>query len=141
MAINTVKVNRRAFLVDNTGGFTKLAFSFASNTEVDHSCSLLFNDKMFVFGGYVKKRQISQVKNCGLKRFASLDFDFDRGTCALTQSSTIILCFAWSNYEGRLCRIAYSPTASFTKLKESNYYHYMTKIASNGGKSKLIFIL
>ena len=141
MAINTRKGNKQAVLVDMAGGFTNLTFSFASDTEVYNSCSLLFNDKMFVFGGLDEKRQISQVKNCGLKRIASLDFDFDRGTCALTQSSTIILCFAWSNYEGQVCRIADSPTASFTKLQESNYYHYMTKIASNGGKSKLIFIL
>ena len=116
------------------GGFTKLAFSFPTDTEVDLSCSLLFNDKMYIFGGRYEKRQISRVKDCGLKRIGNLDFDFLHGTCALMQSTTLVLCFDWFRYGGKVCRIADSPTASFKKIRESNYHHYAIKIVSNEGK-------
>ena len=83
MAINTYEGNKQAVLVDMAGGFTNLTFSFPANTEVDDSCSLLFNDKMFVFGGLNEKRQISKVTGCGLKRIGDLDFDFHAGACTL----------------------------------------------------------
>ena len=134
MALNTYKGNKQAFLVDMAGGFTNLTFSFASDTEVYNSCSLLFNDKMYIFGGRNEMRQISQVTDCRLKHIGNLDFDFRAGTCTLMQSSTLILCFAWTNDEGKLCRKADSPTASFKEIRKSNYYHYASKIASNGGK-------
>ena len=122
------------------GGFTKLAFSFPPVTEV-HACSLLFNDRMYLFGGANEERQISRVTGCGLKRIGDLNFDFSEGTCTLMQSSTVLLCFAWSNYEGKVCRVADSPTASFKTIRDSNYNHYGIKIASNGGNSILSFIL
>ena len=121
------------------GGFVKLAFSFPSDTEVYNSCSLLFNDKMYIFGGYNEMRQISEIKDCGLKRIGNLEFDFDGGACTVIQSSTLILCFDWYRHGGKVCRVANSPTASFKKIPESNFYHYISKIASNGGKSILSF--
>ena len=134
MAINTYKGKKQAVLVDMYGEFTKLAFSFPTDTEIFYSCSLLFNDKMYVLGGETKRRQISRVTDCGLRRIGNLDFDFNQGACSLMQSSTLILCFAWSTKEGKVCRVADSPTASFKKIRESNYHHYAIKIASNGGK-------
>ena len=121
------------------GGSTKLAFSFPSKTEVFDSCSLLLNDKMYIFGGHNELRQISEVTECGLKRIGTLDFHFLAGACALMQSTTLILCFDRFNDEGKVCRVANSPTASFKKIQESNYHHYTIKIASNGGKSILSF--
>ena len=121
------------------GGFTKLAFSFPADTEVEEACSLLFNDEMYVFGGLYEMRQISKVTGCGLKRIGNLDFYFHAGTCTLMQSSTLLLCFDYYRYGGKVCRVADRPTASFKKIRESNYHHYSAKIASNGGKSILSF--
>ena len=118
------------------GGFTKLAFSFPSDTQVYLSCSLIFNNKMYVFGGSNLKRQISTVDGCGLKRIGSLNFDFERGACTTVQGTGTLLCFSnskSSKTEGQECRVSSSPIGSFTKIKNSNYIHYQTKIASNGG--------
>ena len=114
------------------GGFTKLAFSFPSDTEVYLSCSLVFNNKMFVFGGLNEKRQISRVSGCDLVRIGNLDFDFVSGACTIFKSQ-ILLCFDWQSSKGRVCRVASGPTISFSKIPESNYHHYLNKIASNGG--------
>ena len=134
LAINKRKGNRQAVLVDMGGGFTNLdSFSFPSNTEVDHSCSLVFNNSMFLFGGRDQKRQISRVVDCGLKHIGNLDFDFRHGAVTVIQSQ-VLLCFNWIEGEGQVCRIASSPTGSFSKIQQSNYHHFNTKIASNGGK-------
>ena len=114
------------------GGFIKLAFSFPSDTEVYISCSLIFNNRMFVFGGWNEKRQISRVSGCNLVRIGNLGFDFCSGGCTIFKSQ-ILLCFDWQSSEGRVCRVASSPTTSFSKIPESNYHHYSTKIATNGG--------
>ena len=134
LAINKRKGKRRAVLVDMGGGFTNLdSFSFPSNTEVDHSCSLVFNNSMFLFGGRNQKRQISQVASCGLKQVGNLNFDFGHGAVTVTQGK-VLLCFNWSKGEGQTCRMASSPTGHFSRIRYSNYHHFNTKIASNGGK-------
>ena len=140
LAINTYKGNKQAVLVNMAGGFTKLAFSFPSDTDVYNSCSLVFNNKMFVFGGWSVKRQISQVSSCGLVRIGSLDFDFYNGACTIFHSQ-ILLCFDWSQNEGHVCRLAKSPTGLFSKVRSSYYHHYSTKIASNGSKSTISLTL
>ena len=132
MAINTYNFTKQAVLVNIAGGFTKLSFSFASDTEVLFSCSLVFKGTMYVFGGYVKRRQISQVSGCGLDRVGTLGFDFYTGACTVFKSQ-VLLCFDRTRNEGRVCRVAKSPTGSFSKIQKSNYHHYTTNIASNKG--------
>ena len=119
------------------GGFTKLAFSFSSKTEIYESCSLIFKGIMFVFGGKNYKRQISRVTGCELERVGNLDFNFRKGACTMTLGK-ILLCFPYSDLkqefvEARVCRIAHSPTSLFSTIPESYYGHFETQIASNGG--------
>ena len=134
MAINTYKGNKQAVLVNMVGGFTLLnSFSFPSSTEVGLSCSLVFNNKLYVFGGTNERRQISTVHGCGLKCVGSLNFDFKSGACTTVQGSRILLCFGYSTFEGKVCRISNHPTGPFAKIRESNYHHYRAKIASNKG--------
>ena len=117
------------------GGFKNLEFSFPSDTGVIYSCSLVFNGVMYVFGGTTPhNRQISRVRGCGLVHIGNLDFSFYDGACSVTQNK-ILLCFDELKWEGRVCRKASSPTGLFSKIPESNYHHFRTAIASNGGKS------
>ena len=118
------------------GGFKKLDFSFSPDTEVYHSCSLVFNDILYVFGGTKQRRQISRVNGCGLVRVGTLNFDLDLGACTVSQNK-ILLCFDNSvskGDQGRVCRKASTPTGLFSTIPESNYHHVRTAIASNGGK-------
>ena len=95
---------------------------------------------MYVFGGESKERQISRVDGCGIIRIGTLDFDLVLGACTVTQN-TILLCFDLIRSNGRQCRKASSPTGLFSAIPESNYVHYRTAIAANGGKPKTFFFL
>ena len=146
LAINTFngslvdyKGKKQAFSIDPSGGYDELNFDFADNTEVDNSCSLVFNNMMYVFGGSNERRQISQVTGCGLERIGNLAFDFS-GACTVISNKEIMLCFSWWNGEGRVCRVGQSPTGSFNTIKQSNYHHYLTHIASNEGTSRIFLI-
>jgi len=68
-------------------------FTFGVNTEVHQSCAAALFDRMFVFGGYNQKRQMSEVQDCKLKRIGDLDFNFVAGGCN-TFPFGIMLCFA-----------------------------------------------
>ena len=144
LAINTFNGIKTAVLVGMVDGFTKLdSFSFHSDTEVYFSCSLVVKGIMYVFGGSVsngKTRQISKVSGCGLNRTGTLNFDFYLGACTVTQGK-ILLCFDWAQREGRVCRASSSPTGLFSKISDTNHHHYMTKIASTGGKSIICYFL
>ena len=117
----------------------KKEFSFPKvgepQAEVWESCSLTFKDKMYVFGGTLEGYQISEVRNCkGIQRIGDLKFGFNNGACTVIREKTIMLCFDLRNEEGKVCRVAKSPTGQFDKIKLSNFDHYSSQIASNKGE-------
>ena len=68
-------------------------FEFGEKTEVAYSCSTEFKGIFYLFGGVAQKRQLSQIKNCGLQRIGDLPFDFMLGSCSnysLTLDSHVI---------------------------------------------------
>ena len=89
---------------------------------------------MYVYGGWIEKRQISQISGCSIKRIGTLPFNFFAGACTSIRNKFILLCFDIWEDEGKICRMGQNPTGIFTKTKESNIYHYSTTIATNGGK-------
>ena len=70
-----------------------------------------------------------------LERKATLGFDFDYGGCTVLNQFTIVLCFGSSPY--RVCRQSNNPLESFTKLSNSKYEHWGTRIASFDGKNTI----
>ena len=134
MALNTFLGTNQAVLVNITGGFTQLdSYAFSSGTEIDQSCSLVFKNEVYIFGGFNRRRQISQVSDCKLTRVGTLNFDFESSACTTIQESTLILCFDNFGNDGRICRLADKPTGLFNTIIDSNFYHYNSKIASNNG--------
>ena len=71
-------------------------FLYGNGTEVYHSCSIVWNNEMFVLGGETEKRQISKIYQCELKRIGDLSFEHDNGGCTVALQS-IILCFGDSD--------------------------------------------
>ena len=77
-------------------------FTFEDGTGSDHSCSIVINGRMILFGGYDHdpyKNQISEVEYCRLRRIGDLPMEFSNGGCAtltagIAQESGL-LCFAW----------------------------------------------
>ena len=59
-------------------------FKFDQDTSVLHSCSLVFQNQMIVFGGSKDASdQISIVDQCQLKRIGSLPIPFEHGACTV----------------------------------------------------------
>ena len=115
--------------------YEQLGFEFDVDTEVYLSCSLQWQNHYYVFGGKSEKRQVSMVNGNRLERKATLDFDFERGGCTVLNQITIVLCFSWNEYD--VCRQSNNPLGSFTKLPNSNYDHWRTRIASFDGKNTI----
>ena len=143
MAINSDHRGNQAFAI-YPFGYDELNFNFPTNTELYYpSCPLVFNNKLYAFGGSDHIRQISQVIGCGLERIGNLEFDFFAGACTVMGGKQIMLCFHGipTAKQGRVCRVAQSPTGPYNTIQESNYHHYGTNIASSGGKFGLFITL
>ena len=111
--------------INPNGGHTELNFPFNHNLEIDASCSVVFQNTLYVYGGkdkpvgYQNQRQISKVTGCQLDRIGSLKFDFYHGACTVFQNKTIMLCFDGGNDEGHICRVSESPDGTFKQISKS----------------------
>ena len=114
----------------------ELDFEFGLNTEASYSCSLLWHNHYYVFGGKNEKRQVSMVRGNRLERKTTLDFNFNDGACTIFYQQIIVLCFDVD--EGKVCRKSNNPLELFTKLpKSAKYHHRHTRIASFDGKNTI----
>ena len=101
-------------------------------TEVYVSCSVTYRNKFYVYGGSDQKRQISEVKQCELKRIGTLDFDHKYGSCSNVDDQEIYLCFG--DNESKQCRSAIDPLESFTKIASSTFEHNRIRTAASSSK-------
>ena len=56
-------------------------FSINDDAEVDQSCSIIWNNDLYVYGGNERKTQISKVIKCRLERVGTLAFHHSNGDC------------------------------------------------------------
>ena len=47
--------------------------TIASDTEIDNSCSLMLNGQYYIFGGYMKNKQVRSWSNALIPK---IQFDF-----------------------------------------------------------------
>ena len=52
--------------------------TIASDTEIDNSCSLMLNGQYYIFGGYMKNKQVRLRSNDSIPR---IQFDFQDCQC------------------------------------------------------------
>ena len=124
---NSIKRNSPRLI--ETSGEVSTNFKF-DGKEVDESCGVTFQNKHFIFGGNLNKRQVLQVKYCGLTTIGSTPFDHFEGACGSTDA-LIILCF--DTFDAKRCRQATLPTGPWTQMALSTYDHRWTSIASSPG--------
>ena len=140
LALYYLKTNQEgfklAYLINPHGDYDRLYnFEFGYGTEIDESCSLLWHNHYYVFGGQYESQQVSMVNGNRLERKKpDLDFNLYSGGCTVLNQATIVLCFDF--HEKKLCRQSNHPFGTFTKLQESTYSHKFTRIASFDGKNK-----
>ena len=112
-------------------------FTYDDETEVDGSCSVIWQNENYVFGGYNKRRQIAKLDGCRLRHIGELAFDHAYAGCANVKNEQILLCFnlCWdSSSDGDKCRSSTSPIGVFEDVPRSNYQHLWTKIAASDSK-------
>lgn len=98
---------------------------------------------MIVYGGRSYKRQIAEVKDCGLDRIGDLPFDFIWGACTVGPEDKIFLCFSSTQTgyfnQTKLCHASNTPLGDFVKVPDSVLPHEFIKIASSEGQLLLGF--
>ena len=123
-------------IIDGNGQSKEIGFTFGDKTEVSGSCSIVWQGKMYMLGGYNYRRQISFVDQCQLKSIGELEFDMNHGACAQRNDVEVYICFENSDDPGttKNCHRSNGPLDSFTKLQSSTYAHGLTRIAVTSGK-------
>ena len=116
---------------------TNFDFAYDDETVVLFSCSIVWQNENYVFGGYNKERQIAKIDGCRLRRIGELAFNHEYGGCANVNNEQILLCFHnhVSDFSGMdKCRNSTSPTGVFEEIPRSNFKHQYTKIAASDSK-------
>ena len=131
--INVPVLTNSAALVDKD-----FNFEIDEKAEVYRSCSLTWENELYVFGGESKTTQISKVTSCRLEPVtgATLNFDHKEGDCVSVAGKKVVLCFGKSgnNEITKKCRWASSPTGTFSDVESSQYNHRWTRIATDDGE-------
>ena len=116
-------------------------FEFQPDTEVDMSCSITWQNELFVFGGARMKRQISKLVGCSLTNVGQLSFDHKYGACSNVANRMLYLCFNSDYGDEKKCRFASSPNDEFEEISDSSYEHEFTRIGSSDRKLTLSFFV
>ena len=121
-------------IIDRFGNWTQPNLDFAVERQVFGSCSVTFNNEMYVYGRNDHKRQVSMIIGCALTKVAELTFDHYFGACAVGDQE-IFLCFSVTDDDNKKCRKSRNPEKNFQEVSRSNHQHRYTRIAAS--KSKL----
>ena len=118
-------------LIINDIGYKEIATTttFGSKTDIVMACFVKWKNKVYLYGGYREKRQISVVEGVSLKRIGGLFFDFYAGSCTAT-SVEIVLCFP--SFTSKECYTT-KDVQNFSKMTSSLYHHVYGKIAAING--------
>ena len=121
---------------DYRGNTKALDMRIDNDTEVQLSCSVVWEGNMYLYGGLQMTRQVSKVSDCYLSRIGNLSFEFRGGTCASVNNNKIYWCFTNVNDSStdKICYYSHDPLASEISSLTSNYAHRYTRIAYGNGK-------
>ena len=136
LVLYTNDVEQTSLVVDGYGNSRQPNFEFEAETEVDGSCGVTFEGKMFIYGGYDLDTQISQVVGFALKRVGTLPFKHQVGGCA-TGRGEIYLCFNGNDNDAKKCRKSNDPEKNFEEIARSNFEHRDTRVATSKGNYSL----
>ena len=123
-----------AVLLNSEGEKEELACIDRDNTtDVYGSCSINWNNQLFIFGGSNDTRQISRLSGHKLERVGSLDSDHRFGTCSVMANKLIYLCFNLAE-DSKRCRRSTGPLEKFSTVTLSNYSHSYIQTSSLDSK-------
>ena len=121
-------------LVNLAGGQEELTcFEREGATEASGSCSINWQNELFIFGGAVEKRQITKLSGQKLKRVGELDFDLKFGACSV-MGNELFLCFNYVPADTRRCRRSTGPLDQFSEVALSTHGHRFIQISCSDSK-------
>ena len=126
-----------ALLFNSDGEQQKVTcFERDDKTEAFLSCSVNWNNQLFIFGGKKEKRQISRLTGHKLEKVQSLDFDHKQGACSVMASKFIFLCFNTADSNDlKRCRRSTGPLEPFEPVSLSNHNHGIAQTSCSDSKS------
>ena len=99
------------------------------DSEVYASCSLTWNNQMYVLGGLTSPNQVQKIENCSLKLKGNLPFNLRLGTCTTVNEETIVACFDYFNTSA-CYKSSTGPIGLFDSLPDSTFTHREARIAA-----------
>ena len=143
LVLSTFVTSKAPVLLDGKGRSKDIGFIIEWGTDVDASCSVIWQGQMFVFGGDNAKRQIALLDKCKLRKKGELPFDMTYGACVQRDNQELFICFENVNDPSTFknCHRSEGPLKAFAKLLNSNYGHTQSRIAVNSGEPSLMFNL
>ena len=134
LVIHTKEETSKPVIMMDPNGYTYNTnfFTIEPRTGAYHSCSALLYGQMFIFGGGTESivRQVSIVRNCGLRRVGDLSYDFAFGGCNTFKTAQglqeVLMCFQADNGKG--CHRF--DGKDFTKAPTAVSDHFETSLAN-----------
>ena len=113
LVLNTKSLSNKPLLIDSNGELNEY-LSFQNHAHVYGACSLTWKNEHYVFGGRIKKTQISKIVKCSLQPIGHLramgTFPHYHGGCANMNDQYIYLCFSSEHKQDiRKCHVANNP--------------------------------
>ena len=127
-------------LISSVGDQEELTcFERDSWTYAHLSCSVNWNNELYIFGGAEKdasmRRQVSRLSGHKLERVGLLDFDHAHGACSVMANKHLFLCFnRQKETDWKLCRRSTGPLADFTEETSSIFYHPSIRTSCSDSK-------
>ena len=126
-----------AMVINGRGNKNELGCFEKVGAEAYGSCGIDWKNRLYIFGGSEKPRQISQLSGHKLERISSLAFDLRGGACSV-MGGQIYLCFnSASYYDSKVCRKSTDPLEPFSKVVSSTFDHYGIQLSSSDSKFSL----
>ena len=138
LVLDTQNESNVPVIIDGRGESKEIEFDYKSRTQANGACSIIWHGKMYLFGGYSNRRQISVVDGCKLKKKGILPFKMNVGVCAQRDNVEIFICFQYAKKKHgetwKTCLRSIGPLEPFSRLPSSTYNHRRTSIAVTSGK-------
>ena len=97
--------------------------------EVYASCSVTWNNQLYILGGLKSPNQVQQIENCSLKIKGKLPFKLRLGTCTTVNYESIVACFDY--FDKSACyKSSTGPIGLFESLPDSTFTHREARIAA-----------
>ena len=133
--LNSHRGWKPAMFINERGNQQEVAcFEKEGSTDAFYSCGINWQNRLYIFGGWFQRRQISLLSGRKLNRISSLTFDHASSGCSV-MGDEIYLCFnagSWS--DSKVCRKTTGPLEAFSKVLSSNFDHFGIQISSSNSK-------